>query len=81
MRSMDGSISIFPLTDYSKIYAKQWMPDGTIRTLEFVPKVEKEEPSAQSTNDDIKSYFDAKFKALSDSINEIKKPAPKTTTR
>lgn len=37
--SMDGSISLFPLADYSTIIAKQWNSDGTIKTLRFVPEV------------------------------------------
>lgn len=36
---MDGSISLFPLGDYSTIIAKQWNSDGTIKTLRFVPEV------------------------------------------
>lgn len=37
--AMDGSISLFPLADYSTIIAKQWNSDGTIKTLRFVPEV------------------------------------------
>lgn len=33
---MDGSVSLFPMADYSKIFAKQWNPDGTIKTTVFV---------------------------------------------
>lgn len=36
--AMDGSISLFPLADYSTIIAKQWNSDGTIKTLRFVPE-------------------------------------------
>lgn len=33
---MDGSVSLFPLADYSKIFAKQWSQDGTIKTTVFL---------------------------------------------
>ena len=36
--AMDGSISLFPLADYSTIIAKQWNSDGTIKTLRFAPE-------------------------------------------
>lgn len=45
---MDGSVSIFPKSDFSEIYAKAWNSDGTMKTFRFVPCVEespqKEEP-------------------------------------
>lgn len=34
---MDGSISLFPLSDYSCIYAKQWGTDGLINTVKYIP--------------------------------------------
>ena len=34
---MDRSISLFPLADWSKIYAKAWNANGTIDTFVFVP--------------------------------------------
>lgn len=36
---MDGRVSIFPKRDYSSIFAKAWNSDGTIQTVEYVPKV------------------------------------------
>lgn len=35
---MDGSVSFFPSTDGSYIYAKFWGPDGNIQTRVFVPE-------------------------------------------
>lgn len=34
---MDGSISLFPMHDYSAIYAKQWSTDGLINTVKYIP--------------------------------------------
>lgn len=34
---MDGSVSLFPLEDYSCIFAKMWGKDGKITTTKFVP--------------------------------------------
>ena len=34
---MDGSASIFPMSDFSSIYVKAWGPDGNIQTLKFIP--------------------------------------------
>lgn len=36
---MDGSVSLFPQSDYSCIFAKQWGPDGTIQTVRYIPEV------------------------------------------
>lgn len=35
---MNGTVSLFPSTDYSYIIAKQWNQNGTIDTLRFVPE-------------------------------------------
>lgn len=35
---MDGSVSFFPSSDGSYIYAKFWGPDGNIQTRVFVPE-------------------------------------------
>lgn len=36
---MDGSVSLFPQTDYSKIYAKAWDSNGNLQTMIFVPEI------------------------------------------
>ena len=46
---MDGTVSLFPLVDYSKIFAKQWNPDGTIKTTVFVMEVPQEGSSQTPT--------------------------------
>lgn len=38
--SMDGSVSLFPTTDLSCIYAKQWTANGTIVTAKYILQAE-----------------------------------------
>lgn len=75
--SMDGSISLFPMSDYSAIYAKQWNSDGTINTVKFVPEstetTEKIDPMAQITE-----RLDRIEKMLAKS--QYKKPYPPKST-
>lgn len=46
---MDGSIALFPLSDFSVIIAKQWSQDGTIKTVRFAPEIQTSEPEAPAT--------------------------------
>lgn len=39
---MDGSVSLFPMEDYSCVYAKAWNRDGTIRTVKYIPEKQEE---------------------------------------
>lgn len=73
---------IFPLSDYSTIYAKQWTQDGKIRTIEFVPRISTDE-TTHTSNDDLIAYFDKKFDELKESLSKepktvMRKPTPKT---
>lgn len=43
----DGSIALFPQSDYSVIYAKQWNADGSISTIKFVPEIQNETAEQQ----------------------------------
>lgn len=52
---MDGSVSFFPQSDYSCIYAKKWNTDGTIQTVKFVPVVENNKPQ-ETSMDDIRQF-------------------------
>lgn len=81
--AMDGSMCIFPLSDYSTIYAKQWMPDGKIRTIEFIPRVATEEKTSD-VNEDLITYIDKKFEDLKEYLPKepktvIRKPASKSS--
>lgn len=61
--AMDGTISLFPLADYTAIIAKQWNSDGTIKTLRFVPEVV---PAANEENQstDFVAHFDKRMDEL-----------------
>lgn len=63
---LDGGVSIFPLSDYSGIYAKQWMPNGTIRTVKYVPMMDPGESDTKAkNNDDILARLDRIERLLS----------------
>lgn len=49
---MDGSYSIFPTNDLSKIYVKSWNTDGTITTLEFSPVGKSDKTEVNQISDD-----------------------------
>lgn len=40
---MDGTVAMFPLSDYSCIYLKAWGADGNIQTLRFIPEPVQQE--------------------------------------
>lgn len=77
---MDGSIALFPLSDFTSIIAKQWSQDGTIKTLKFIPDVVKEskdnsDDSHATTTDDLAYLIDSGFteiKSLLSSVNKSK---------
>lgn len=50
---MDGTVSLFATSDYSKIYAKQWASDGTIKTMEYVPAISTETSVQQESPVDL----------------------------
>lgn len=71
---MDGTAGIFPLSDYSEIYVKQWKSDGTIKTVKFIPEQTVEDETPKRTElDDLKEYLDKKFEAISKSTSKPKK--------
>ena len=47
--AMDGSVSYFPASDGSCIYAKSWSSDGTIQTVKFVPERPIAQPQTNHT--------------------------------
>ena len=55
---MDRSISLFPLADWSKIYAKAWNANGTIDTFVFVPDKGAAEQAQQNPYDAIMARLD-----------------------
>lgn len=50
---LDGSLGLFPQKDGSCIYAKSWNPDGSIKTMKFVPAEETDViPRKESVQED-----------------------------
>lgn len=72
---MDGSIAIFPLQDYSKIYAKQWTKNGTIETMCYIPETPAETETTKDPYLELTEHIDSKFDEL---LNAVK---PKTVYR
>lgn len=73
--SMDGRLILFPLSDYSCIYAKQWDRNGNgIITVKYVPEVvHDEEENEKSTTFDMAS--------LHKQLEEIKKDIQSISSR
>lgn len=67
---MDGTISIFPLADYSMIICKQWKSDGTIQTLRYIPKQDSEEHIVTSPIDELKKHIDDRFDLIEASLTK-----------
>lgn len=55
---MDGSVSLFPTSDYSTIYAKAWNTNGLIETKKFVA-VSENESLSPVPSDGTKEALDA----------------------
>lgn len=76
---MDGSSSIFPLQNGSRIYVKSWNSDGTIKTLTYVQEeqsVTKSESESVSISDLINRRFDSLEELLIDpktNVTEVKR--------
>lgn len=66
---MDGSVSLFPTSDYSKIYAKAWNGNGLITTKTFVLEepinTQNVAPEADSFQTEIRVRLDKIEKMLS----------------
>lgn len=73
---MDGSISIFPSSDFSCIYGKTWGSDGSIRTCKYIPA--EETPPEASTE---QSAFETEIMQRLDELESmIASALPKTRT-
>lgn len=69
---MDSGVSLFPMQDYSCIYAKQVSPNGTIATVKYVPEViPQDDPNAQSI--DVSASLGDIFNQLTDIKDLLKK--------
>lgn len=69
---MDGSSSIFPLSNGSRIYSKTWNSDGTIKTLSYV--LEEEQSVTQSKTDtvNISDLINRRFDSLEELLIDPK---------
>lgn len=61
---MDGSVGLFPTNDGTKIYAKVWASDGTIRTVTYLAAPENK-PEADTRIDDILTRLEKVERQLS----------------
>lgn len=68
--AMDGSVSLFPTRDYSRIYAKAWNSDGTITTIEFVPTITTSIQQDATQSDDLKQVVE-KCDILLNKVDEL----------
>ena len=72
---MDGNVSLFPLNDYSCIYAKMWNTDGTIQTIKFIPVVENAQETKQT-----QQLTDAHYNNILERLDKIEQMlTPKKT--
>lgn len=62
----NGTPAYFPMQDGSAILVKSWQPDGTIRTIKYVPDQQPVEPQA-SVQEDILT----KLNTMEQSMNTI----------
>lgn len=71
---MDGTPGIFPLSDGSAIYLKCWKSDGTINTIEYLPKIiEPENKIEEMTLADLKEWLDEKLESFAKPTSKTKK--------
>lgn len=62
---MDGSVSLFPTSDFTCIYAKAWNANGTIDTVKYIP-----EASPTKTNNSSEELYSVIMGRL-DNIEKI----------
>lgn len=58
---MDGSVSLFPQSDFSCIYAKQWGKDGTIQTVRYIPDQAQQANTPGSATDEQFNLINQRF--------------------
>lgn len=65
----DGSMSVFPMADGSAVYGKMLQPDGTIRTVRYVPE-QADQPTQQDPLAAFMSHLDARMDALEQKLDQ-----------
>lgn len=73
---MDGSISLFPISDYSAIYAKQWDKNGLLQMVKYIPEHPVQSPATEQNDilSEIRQRLDNIEKKLSYRPNYKKYP-------
>lgn len=61
---MDGSVSLFPQSDYSAIYAKTWTKEGRIATVKYVPEQPQAATEQKSPLEERLDRIDQKLEVL-----------------
>ena len=76
----DGSIGLYPVQDYSCIFAKQWNNDGSIATIKFVPETQPQQE--QTTQVDLSAVLD-RLNDIEDLVKNLnyRKPYQKHNNR
>lgn len=85
---MDGSVALFPKSDLSEIYAKQWASDGKISTVVFKPiqnacadnSSQNEQNVKFGLSDDATTALDKKMDELLEKIEQLEKNIEKTSS-
>lgn len=74
--SMDGSVSLFPTRDCSRIYARAWTSNGTLQTVEYLPSVPADNSRTPdgipSSSNDISNEILSRLEAIEKKLD--KKP-------
>lgn len=82
---MDGTIALFPMQDYSRIFAKQWTRNGTIETVVYTPETvtqpieQKEDEFDRFTQ--LSEHIDAKLDEVLNALSTKSAPKSKTVYR
>lgn len=69
---MDGSSSIFPLQNGSRIYVKSWNSDGTIKTLTYALEEEQSVTKSKSDVVNISDLINRRFDSLEELLIDPK---------
>ena len=60
----NGAPAYFPMQDGSSILVKSWQPDGTIRTIRYIPEVQQPVQQEPSGQDEILKRLDSMEQTL-----------------
>ena len=57
---MDGTVSLFPMFDFSCIFAKKWLSNGTIETQKYILAIDAT-PKSEQGKTDIYDLIDERY--------------------